>query len=633
MAKTLVSRLHTFWPFSLFKKDDLKVSSRLVHGLPIPEATKQFTFAIQEPSLQTVVYILAVQNLSEQSSLDAEWLIKSVQPDAVVVQIAPSALPEIQAEDKLPDYQVGTIPTSTLGVLRKCFLDKINKQEYENVAGNLILKEIFGVGFYGHLLAAKRAAKIVNSQFLLLNSPYESIYKQDPKRDTITEGQNPLLPANSLVPVQATSVVSSRRFCLTDIGQSQMVKSLTQSLTATMAEPRSSMPIYENGLGEVQNKLNYQAPWFARAIYTLLADLHDLFADLPAIGNALLYAQKLLSDVNQGEPVDTQLVSEVRNFRIAVEGLRIALNSAARTPNGRKETTNPPVEFNELPPEEKCHVLFAQGLKHQVKSFKSVVAIVDAGSLSGIRRHWNTPLPPEIMELLAGQGITRYYDDEIEDAAELAEKKRLLTAKPVVAVGAGATAFLGAASFSKAIHASTLFKIIAYKLPISLKMSLATFQRMTALGLAKILGPSKILATGVAGSSTKASALKVTASTEKIRAVAHSIVTSAERTSLLAMRTSFYEIMRKRKVQPARISPWATFGCSMVGCAGLLAYGDGIECAAESVPSAPMIASLGRGLQGLHEASRQVSQSNNNKRLQEALQSLMYSLKQLKKQQ
>ncbi|KAJ0093618.1 hypothetical protein Patl1_26293 [Pistacia atlantica] len=85
------------------------------------------------------------------------------------------------------------------------------------------------------------------------------------------------------------------------------------------------------------------------------------------------------------------------------------------------------------------------------------------------------------------------------------------------------------------------------------------------------------------------------------------------------MRTAFYEIMRKRRVKPIGILPWAT-------CAGLLVYGDGIECVAESLPAAPSIASLGRGIQYLHEASQEVKQTNGT-RIQKSIEALMYRLK------
>jgi len=64
----------------------------------------------------------------------------------------------------------------------------------------------------------------------------------------------------------------------------------------------------------------------------------------------------------------------------------------------------------------------------------------------------------------------------------------------------------------------------------------------------------------------------------------------------------------------------------MVACAGLLTHGDGIECAAEAAPSVPMIASLGRGLEGLRLTSQEVRQTKGHN-VKEALQALMKSLK------
>jgi len=45
-------------------------------------------------------------------------------------------------------------------------------------------------------------------------------------------------------------------------------------------------------------------------------------------------------------------------------------------------------------------MLCAQALKSQAKRFGSVVARVDAGSVCGIRRNWNTPLPTELEDSL-----------------------------------------------------------------------------------------------------------------------------------------------------------------------------------------------------------------------------------------
>ena len=106
----------------------------------------------------------------------------------------------------------------------------------------------------------------------------------------------------------------------------------------------------------------------------------------------------------------------------------------------------------------------------------------------------------------------------------------------------------------------------------------------------------------------------------------HTVISSAEGTSLLAMRTSFYEIMQKRHNRPFRITPWATFCFSMVACAGLVQHGDGIECAAAAAPSVPMIASLGRGLESLRVTSQEARQTK-GQNVKEALLTFLSSLK------
>ncbi|WOK97417.1 protein phosphatase inhibitor 2-like [Canna indica] len=67
---------------------------------------------------------------------------------------------------------------------------------------------------------------------------------------------------------------------------------------------------------------------------------------------------------------------------------------------------------------------------------------------------------------------------------------------------------------------------------------------------------------GVTCAAAKTFTLKFTASAEKIHAIEHTMIASAERTSLLVMRTSFYEIMTRRGVQPVKFALLATFGCS-----------------------------------------------------------------------
>ncbi|KAF9616011.1 hypothetical protein IFM89_027950 [Coptis chinensis] len=640
MGLALISFVQNHWPFTPRKLDDVKLSEQLVNRLSIPDNTKRFVFAIVEPENEAVVYILAAQNLSKQSAIDAEFLIKEVKPDVVVAQVAPSSLSEIKSEEKInkSDNEAGNaIPTSYLGVLKGCFVDKSNKDKYERLAGGVVLKEIFGVGFYGNFLAAKRVAKEVGSSFLLIESPFVRSCADDPlppRASENSEGKNNFqglgLKSSSLVPQTVGSGVSSssrRLLSSTDI-HPETAKSLVSALSQLNPKPSISGAASEEGKGDCHLIQNYQVPSFAQNVYSLLTDLHIVFDNLPYIGKALAHAQKMLHNVDNGEKVDTQLLSEVQTFQIAVEGMRIGLNNAGRCPIAKNENDAcSKLGFSEMPTEDKSQAVFAQAIRCQTKKFKSVVAIVDASSLGGLRKHWNTCVPPEVEDLI-GQFVTKYeVEGEIPDA-ENSDKKRLIPNKPVVAVGAGATAVLGASSLSKALPASTFMKLVTYKIPASLKLALVQTQKAVAISLGKALGPSQVLGPGILTSGAKStSAVKAAASATKIRAVAHSVLASAERTSFSAMRTAFYEIMRKRRFQSIGYRSWIKFGCSFSACAGLLTYGDGIECAAESIPVAPSIVSLGRGLQNLHQASQVVRQADHGTKIQEAIHSLLYSLK------
>ncbi|KAJ3696859.1 hypothetical protein LUZ61_000564 [Rhynchospora tenuis] len=626
MALSFFSPLQNLWPFSLFsKQDDLTISNQLIQRLSVPDQTKQFLFAFREPGSQAVIYILAVENLSEQSAIDSIHLIKEVQPKAVIAQIAPSALSEIQTEERcLNGGDYNTVPTSSFGVLKKCFTDKLKKDVYEKIASCQVLQEIFGIGFYGHFLAAKEAAEEVNSEFLLLESPYDNASTGTSNSDSTTDGevsgQNSglHLQANSLVAGGVTSTINPnfQRLRITDALQSQMVKSLIPSLQASLSLKLSASDQKSDKLEPVDN---FEAPPFAQAVYPLLADLYTIFSEIPSIRKALVSSQKMLECIHKGHPISSEQLSDVYTFRVAIEGLRIALANAAKSPPDKMDTSSSAkLEFSQLPSDEKCHVLFAQALKSQVKKFGSVVALVDAGYLRGIRRHWNTPLPSELEDVSAicfmqytNEGEAGTDEDNFTESIE----RKKLSDKPMVAVGAGATAIIGASSLSKAIQASTIFKISSYKVPWLLKHGLAQLQRKTLLGLGKALTPSNL------------SGLKFTVSAEKIRVLTHSVITSIERTSLLAMRTAFYEIMQKRGARSVRMMPWVTFGFSMSMCCGLLVYGDGIECVAESAPAVPSIASLGRGLESLKFTSMEVRQTSGSK-IQEALQSFMHNLRQ-----
>ncbi|TYI13870.1 hypothetical protein ES332_A08G087900v1 [Gossypium tomentosum] len=622
MAFAFLYKLQNLWPFSVFKFDDLRASRDLVQKLLIPDRIKKFVFAVRVPHSQSVIYILSVQNLSERSAADAECLIRELRPEAVVAQIGNhAALSDIQSEDSLV---VNTVPTSSFEVLKRCFVDKINKGQYDNVAGNLVLREIFGVGFHGHFLAAKRAAREVGSAFVVLESPFpNSFLEYDPSKE-VEVGSKIQGPVNSLVPKKGTSapVSSFTRSCIINDVQSQMVKFLSSHIN--FLEPGS---VSEVGTNEIQLTASYKAPPFAQSIYPLLLDLHDIFVDLPSMGRALALSQKLLLDVNRGEVVDTRIMSEVYTFRIAVEALRIALNNAGQLPIEKlRNVSTSEIAFSELPVEVKSHAILAQALQSQAKKFKTVVAIVDASSLAGLRTNWNTPVPPEVKELVDHLVVDDVGDGETSNHTD---NKRLLSNKSVAAVGASATAVLGASSISKVIPASTVMKVVTWNIPASVKLAMSQTQKVVGIALGKTLGPSKFVVPGLANSGANSSLFKAAASAEKIRTVVHGVIASAEKTSFSAMRTAFYEIMRKRQVQPIGVLPWATFGCSIATCTSLLVYGDGIECAAESLPAAPSIASLGRGIQSLQQASQAVRQKDEN-RIQKSIERLMYRLKKAK---
>ena len=625
MAITLLWNLQNLWPFSAFRNDDLRASKKIVSKLPIPEHAKQFVFAFRDPQTQSLIYILSALNLSERSASDARCLISAIKPDAVLVHAGTSLVADIQSEEDTA-FDNNPLPTSSLGVIKRCFVDKIGQEKYENVAGSFVLREIFGTGFHGHVLAAKVAAEEVGSTFLMIHSPlgnscWGGSSNSNDNCDGIGGGsvfQGLVKATTSLVPQKGASLgsVSLKRFSLNNDVHGQIVKALSLCLDPPLLSGDSSS--VEN---EIKPRSSYDTPAFAKSIYPLLEDLHDLFSDLPSIGKALAHVQKMLVDVSSGEVLDARTVSEVYTFRIAVEGLRIGLSKNGLRPiKGKRVPNKGEVEFSELPLEDKSHALFAQAIRSQSDKYKTIVAVVDAGALGGLRKHWDTLIPPQVKDMV-GQLITHCGSDGAVSIRD--DRQWLLADRPVVAVGAGATAILGASSLTKVVPASTLMKIFTYKIPASLKLILGQTQK----ALAFAFGPSKVVAAS-SGAKTS-SALKAAASAKKIRAVTHSVIASAERTSISAMRTAFYEIMRKRKVKPVGFLPWATFACSMGTCTGLIVYGDGIECAIESVPAAPSIASLGRGIQHLREASQAVMQAEGT-RIQKSIESLINRIKKSK---
>ncbi|GLJ21911.1 hypothetical protein SUGI_0409730 [Cryptomeria japonica] len=595
MAQWVLSRIQHLWPFASKKTDDLKVSDGLVGALLVPESTKQFVFALRDPDSLSVVYLLAAESLSERSASDAEFLVKAVKPKVVIGQIGPSSLDDVRAEESnLSSDNACSVPTSLLGVVKCCFLEKINWSKYESRAGSQVLQTIFGTGFYGHVLSAKQAAIENNSLFLFLETPYRN--GQANKLDAVESEQ----PSNQNG--QHTSALTSfaeisqssaffgqvkalqgdvvlnvpmgyKRYPMSDSLHSSVkalassvALSLQNSLTLDQESQAVSNARSDSSTAPSGRDADDQIPSFAHSFYSLLVDLHEMFNNLPAVDKALGCARKMLGDVEQGKEIDCQVLSQVNKFRIAVEGLRVALNSAARTPIKEEEKNLKNANFDDLPYEEKCHVLFAQALRRQARQSDTVVAIVDASSLSGIRKYWTSPVPEAIADLAEECFISGYSDDDAN--GDDSESRRRLVDKPVIAVGAGAATVLGVSSFSKIVPVSSFMKIVTLKVPAIMKLGLLQTKRSAAAIMA--------------------------AAAEKLRLATHSIIASAERSSLSAMRTAFYGIMRKRVGRASGASPWITFGGSILTCAGLLAYGDGIECAAELAPAMPTIARLGR---------------------------------------
>lgn len=89
----------------------------------------------------------------------------------------------------------------------------------------------------------------------------------------------------------------------------------------------------------------------------------------------------------------------------------------------------------------------------------------------------------------------------------------------------------------------------------------------------------------------------------KIPTTSDYVIRAAENTGLWAVRTAFYEVMRTRKAQ---LGPMGRFLVGVEIHTRLLKHKAGIKCAAESLPGAPSVARLGRGIKSLSHASQVV---------------------------
>ncbi|KAF6156159.1 hypothetical protein GIB67_024129 [Kingdonia uniflora] len=140
-----------------------------------------------------------------------------------------------------PDVVVAQYPLRRLGVIRSSFVNKSNKDGYET-AGSLVLKEIFGVGFYGHFLATKGVINEVGSHVLLIESPNGKACVEEHKvnNDVVVGGssfQNLGLKVSNFVPVGSIVSSNSRRFLLNKDFDSHKLKSLALSVALLTIKP------------------------------------------------------------------------------------------------------------------------------------------------------------------------------------------------------------------------------------------------------------------------------------------------------------------------------------------------------------------------------------------------------------
>ncbi|PSS34828.1 TLD domain-containing protein [Actinidia chinensis var. chinensis] len=216
-------------------------------------------------------------------------------------------------------------------------------------------------------------------------------------------------------------------------------------------------------------------------------------------------------------------------LKVVLWGIRIALNNAARSPISKLRCMAS-TWFSELPMSEKSHVLLAQAIRDQTKDFKSIVAVVEASTLAGLRKYWRTPVSSEVKDL-AKQLINK-YEDEVERVGTRTADKKLPADKPMVAVGAGATAILGASSISK-IFFPLIRKTGFLKKPRVLQITFDVYPKGAAIALGKSFGPSKVVAHGIAAYGAKSTSVwKAAASAQKIRSVARALIAFTERSSL-----------------------------------------------------------------------------------------------------
>ncbi|KAL3695732.1 hypothetical protein R1sor_009808 [Riccia sorocarpa] len=641
MASWLWEKLRSF-----LLPEDVRTSRKLVASLSLPLHTSQFVHALTDsrnPS-SSVVYLLSVERLSERSIADIRSVVGAIRPNSVVALVDESSIPYVIEEEKLLHGSEESlhVPTSALGVVQRSFLEVSKASVYESRAALRFLISVFGTTFHGTTIAAKKAAEDAKATFEFFCFPFtanaalvkEEVEAERGPVDVETNAnESPLdflasvwesfltgLHGEDTVEnlLDTTRRVAGRSL---SISYPQEMKGLAPSLTAILR--RSQVPILAvtadaesiSAPDEVEQispeELEAECPSFALPFYPVFIDLNSLYS-APMFDVALTYVRSILQTVNNGDEVKREDLAHARLFRILVEAVRCQWNNV--TP----ATSSQPVDFSQLPYDEKCYALLAQGLKQQGEKCKTVVAIVDASSVPLIRKHWNTVLPPEVKEY-AEQCLVPLASTDLDEGSSLLGHINLEKpeTKAAVVVSAGAAAAVGIVSLPSV---STAIKILTFKVPTVLKIFLLQTKRSALIALSKVITPAsnavvpalKAVGSGKAAvapsGALKAVALKGAASAEKARAAAHSMVTAAERASLQAIRTSFYSLMKNRQGKIMGPRPWLMLAGSLTTATAIWCYADEIEHGLGIVPAAPGLAKLGRGLEKLDVASNTVQE-------------------------
>ncbi|CAM6093437.1 unnamed protein product [Calypogeia fissa] len=626
----LMKLLHPFTP------DDLLESQRRKSSLNLEPSTSQFVLALSSSRApEKVVYVLSVEKLSERSIGDIHRLVAAVNPSSVVAFVDAQYLTGVVEEGKLLESPEGfEVPTSYFDLIRNCFLEKIKAGVYESRARLKVLISIFGTTFYGNVLAARRASEETQAVFEYLCIPSTatssfSVDKGDEVDGGASEGEaggskessyahrfltllSGLLGRNDSehltgVPTRVTTspylTLPSEELAYLAPNVASSVPSKLSAVSISPAHSSGDISSSANNLSEVSDDC---CPSFAAPFYPLFLDLHQLFAQSPGVNEALKFSRKVLDSVERGDGVDHEDLSRARLFRVAVESVRLCWNSFVRQ---ERRVSSRPADFTQLPFEEKCQALLAHALQDQAQKFNTVVAIVDSSMVPGVRRHWNTPIPPEV----AAYAEYCFVDQEVEENGEGSKTFKILDnpeTKAAVVVSAGAVAAAGLISLPHWASVPTFMKVFSFKVPTVLKLVFFQLKRQafvsSATPASNLMMPALKAAGLVPSSGAKAMILKSIATAEKAKAVAHGVVGAVEKASLQAIRTAFYSLMRNRQTNNLGPRPWLVLGGCLTAAAGVLLYGEEVEHAIGILPSAPAVIRLGRGLEKLEQASGKV---------------------------